>query len=100
MSTQVRYILKQVGQDTEESAARAAFQPGMNLYGYCQGIFGRDSYGIKTIVKVYNNSIVVTEIVWYYTNQKYFNVTKTASVDSWVELLISSNTSLDEGNAD
>jgi hypothetical protein len=94
------YILNQAGQNTEESAARAAFRPGMYLYGYCMGIFGRNSYGVKTIVKVDGNLIVVTEMVWDYTKQKYINVTNTANVDSWVELLISSNTSLAEGNAD
>lgn len=34
---------------------------GMILYGYCQGEFGRDTYGSKTIEAVSRDWIVVRE---------------------------------------
>jgi hypothetical protein len=82
----MKYILKQKSK-SDENLAREAFKPGMILYGYCGGIFGRDSHGNKTIVEVdvTHNSIMVLE-----SNGAY----NTAFVESWVGLLESSNSSL------
>jgi hypothetical protein len=36
----------------EEADAKSQFKPGVHLYGYCCGAFGRDSYETKTIVAI------------------------------------------------
>jgi len=54
-------VLKQRGQDDVEALARQVFVPGMFLYGYCGGLFGRDSYGDKQIVSVGGDYITVRE---------------------------------------
>lgn len=80
------YFLKQKGFNDEEQKAKRAFQPGMELYGYCGGIFGRDSYDIKTIKEVNGNQIICFNSEGHYVS---------GVVDSWVSLLESSNLSLE-----
>lgn len=45
-------ILKQKGMTNDSSEALTLLKPGMELYGFLGGLFGRDSYGVKTIVMV------------------------------------------------
>lgn len=44
--------------------------PGTKLYGYCNGYFGRDSYGEKTVIAlgVYNDNN------WAVAEEKYFDM--------------------------
>lgn len=79
-----KYILKQRGEKDEELLARQAFQSGMKLYGYCHGLFGRDSYGIKTIVSINGDIITVEE-------EGSYNSSQMRDPFSWVDLLKSSN---------
>jgi len=44
--------LKQRGENEWLSQAVGLLTPGLVLYGYCGGRFGRDSYGDKVIKKV------------------------------------------------
>lgn len=76
--------LKQRGEGFGQAKFRSQFQPGMTLYGYCCGIFGRDSYGDKVIQAVYSNGIVVKEDGHIIA----------VDVDDWKGLLESSNEAL------
>ena len=80
-----KIILKQKGRPSEEAEARNEFQVGKELYGYCLGIFGR-SYGTKVVESIGEYSICVAE------NESILY----GQVDSWVELLKSSNESLEQ----
>ena len=86
-----KYVLNQKSANGEEAEARAAFSVGMELYGYCGGIFGRDSHGTKTILRIEGNSIQVREQHWVNSEKTFLNI---AEVRSWVELLGDSNDSL------
>lgn len=79
------YVLKQYKEDTEEAKAKRAFKPGMTLYGYCCGYFGRSSYGDKKIIEIFGNKIEVEE-----DGVRFY-----ADVESWKDLLESSNQELD-----
>jgi len=79
------YVLKQKEVEGEEAEAKMAFRPGMKLYGYCGGIFGRDSYDIKTIFEIHPKQIQVINSEGLY---------QTGNVSSWVKLLEDSNESL------
>jgi len=84
------YILKQKGSTNKESLARSAFRVGDTLYGYCQGIFGRDSYGNKRIISIEGDYIYVVEDT--FNGPSYNN----GQVSSWADLLESSNRSCEE----
>lgn len=92
------YVLKQFKGVGSESKARAAFQPGMYLYGYCCGHFGRDSYGKKLIIKITRTSIEVIENGCH--NGEIRKISNscdtTTNYFSWVELLESSNRDLED----
>lgn len=78
--------LKQRDICDQELAARLELKPGMFLYGYCGGRFGRDSFGDKEIVSVDMHSLVVRED----------GVLRTSfDIDSWVDLIKSSNDSIE-----
>lgn len=83
----MKYILKQRNLDSEESLARSQFQVGMEIYGYCCGYFGRDSYGIKTIMSIDGNHMTVRD------GDRTFG---SGEIGSWVALLKSSNDALRE----
>ena len=83
------FVLKQRGQDDEESLARSAFRVGMFLYGYCGGLFGRDSYGEKEIVGLHGNTIIVKE------KDGSTHSGTVEGVFKWKYLLISSNNDCD-----
>lgn len=84
-----KYVLRQFAKTDDESLAKAAFHPGMYLYGYCCGFFGRDSYGKKLIIKITDDSIEVVE------NSVRNSADTTTSYFSWVDLLESSNRDLE-----
>jgi hypothetical protein len=46
------------GLSKEQAQAKAQLQSGVILYGYCGGIFGRDSYGNKMVQKVEGNTLL------------------------------------------
>ena len=77
--------------ENKDLKARNAFHPGLILYGYCCGIFGRDSYGPKKILSVSGKYLTVRD--------KNGSV-QTGSVGSWTELLKSSNHDLNSGDHD
>lgn len=56
-----KFVLRQEGENDEDSQAKAALVPGLKLYGFMGGLFGRDSYGTKTIVSVHHDHIVARE---------------------------------------
>lgn len=76
--------------DEENALARSLLVPGATLYGYCNGFFGRDSYGDKTIVEVVGNVLCVREENGALNSAVIPN-------DSWVELVESSNRWLEDG---
>ncbi len=79
--------LKQRLDDDEQHLARIQLTPGTELYGYCGGIFGRDSYGTKTVLSTTSNSILVEE----------FNGLKLeVVVEDWIQLIEDSNSYLDD----
>lgn len=84
-----KYVLKQRGSEDKESLARQAFMPGMFLYGYCGGMFGRDSYGPNEIVSIVGNCITVK-----YGNH-YMNAVIDGDLYKWSELLADSNSDVD-----
>jgi hypothetical protein len=90
------YILKQRGQEDEEVSARRAFGPGMFLYGYCRGLFGRDSYGPKQILSVH----AVSAGQDYITVREKGGYVLTGQIDgkiyTWRGLLESSNNDCDD----
>lgn len=81
MVVKMEYVLKQATEKTENYKARKVFAVGMTLYGYCGGIFGRDSYGDKKIVQIIGDYIEVEEN----------GVTNYATVKNWIALLEDSN---------
>lgn len=76
------YVLEQYSEQGEEAKAKRAFTPGMELYGYCCGVFGRDSYDTKTIKEIKGSTI-------YAVNSD--GALCSGHVYSWVDLLESSN---------
>jgi len=82
--SETQYVLKQRKHRTEDDKAREAFNRGMWLYGYCNGIFGSDSFEDKQIVEVIGNYIEVK-------NEE--GITRTAIIDEggWIQLLEASN---------
>lgn len=84
-------ILKQKGLNDEESAAKAQIVPGISLYGFCCGYFGRDWTGEKVVTSVVGNVIHVVE-------EKYSGPVHMSSfeITSWVDLIKSSNRDLEE----
>jgi len=82
----MEYVLRQARIKNEaEDKARAAIQPGMILYGYCCGYFGRDSYEDKLVIDIIGDHIEVRD---------ENGVEQIAEVKSWMELLKSSNEEL------
>ena len=88
----MKYILKQKGIKNEDILAKNALFVGMKLYGYCGGLFGRDSYGEKEIVEIHENYLVVK-----YDNHMY---TTSFAIDgkihTWAGLIEDSNSALEE----
>lgn len=85
-----KYVLKQRGEaehSAEELMAKSAFTVGAELYGFCCGIFGRDSYGVKKIIEMRRGDHIVVLEDGFHKNGKVY---------SWVELLESSNQFLEE----
>lgn len=66
----------------EEQRAYNCIQPGMSLYGYCGGRFGRDSYGDKLVVSKTYEYVTVLEDGVQHSSFK---------ISSWVDLVKSSN---------
>ena len=56
-----KFVLRQEGENDEDAQAKAVLLPGMKLYGFMCGLFGRDSYGTKTILSVHHDHIVARE---------------------------------------
>lgn len=56
-----KFVLRQLGENDEDAQAKAALVPGLKLYGFMRGLFGRDSYGEKTILSVHHDHIVARE---------------------------------------
>jgi hypothetical protein len=83
----MKYVLEQKKAKGREAEARAAFSVGMELYGYCCGIFGRDSYDTKRILAIDDDRIICI-------NSDARSIS--GNVYSWVELLESSNNFLIE----
>lgn len=83
-----KYILRQRPETNDEDAARNAVKPGMILYGYCCGFFGRDSYEDKVVLEIVGNYIKVKGC-----DTSYINFGK---IDSWVDLVNFSNSALSE----
>lgn len=84
------YQLKQVNKsdlNQDQLIAREAFKPGLSIYGFCCGYFGRDSYGEKVIVEVGPDYLVVRENG--VTCQSF-------EINNWLELLNSSNNDAEE----
>ena len=79
------------GKDLE---AYQSIQPGMVLYGYCCGKFGRDSYGDKVVVRKTTDSLEVQE-----ETRDGRRCTNWAEMrpDDWFDLVESSNSWLEEG---
>lgn len=75
------------GLTSKELEAYNSIKPGMYLYGYCGGRFGRDSYGDKLVVSKTIDSVTVME-----------DGVKNCSfqIHSWLDLVNSSNSSLKE----
>ena len=72
--------------------ARAFLVKGAELYGYLNGLFGRDSYGVKTIINIFSDHLVVKDedgitMVSLKIDGKRF---------SWSEIVKASNDSLAE----
>jgi hypothetical protein len=88
----MKHILKQK-EDTEEYQAMSAIKPGMKLYGYCGGLFGRDSHGEKTVVDVHKDHLIVTEN-GHTIVSKYI----TGNTFSYVQLIKDSNEALEANN--
>lgn len=86
----MKYVLKQKG-DTEESQARNAIKPGMVLYGYCGGAFGRDSYGDKIVLEVHEDHLVVREEGFTRTS-----FTIDGDIRTWADLIKDSNECLEQ----
>ena len=87
-----KYVLKQ-REDSDETNARNAIRPGNLLFGYCGGLFGRESYGDKKVVSVHSDHLVVTE-------DGHTLVSRTIDGESytWAGLILDSNNSLEEDN--
>jgi hypothetical protein len=77
------YVLKQYKKSDDQSRARRAFDIGMMLYGYCGGVFGRDSYEDKKIVNIFGNVIeaIDEDGVTHFSRE----------IDDWKNLLEESN---------
>lgn len=87
-------ILRQKGQESwtkAEYEAKLQVQPGVTLYGYCCGIFGRDSYGDKTVISVAGNTLIC---------KTERGVMICGDVHSWIDLITSSNEALAEYEGD
>lgn len=96
----MKYVLKQRGDaelNNEELQAKSVFRVGMELYGYCCGVFGRDSYGVKKVTKIQGNYIHVEEKEWDTSLSADVMCERVGNVYSWVDLLESSNTALESG---
>lgn len=81
-----QYVLRQRETDDEEILARQAFQPGLYLYGYCGGLFGRDAYGPNLILEIKGNDIIVKD-----ENGNIMIGTIDGNLFTWKELLQDSN---------
>jgi hypothetical protein len=53
--------LRQKNDNNEEVKARNLIKPGMELYGYLGGLFGRESFGTKRVSSVYDDHIIAVE---------------------------------------
>lgn len=69
-----------------------SIQPGMVLYGYCCGKFGRDSYGDKVVVRKTIDYLEVQER----RDDQRFNNSASMQADDWYDLVESSNSWLKE----
>ena len=72
-----------------EQRVKDSLKPGMYLYGYCGGVFGRESYGDKKILSIGDEHITVEELGI---------VKHSTPIKSWQQLVTNSNTALDEDN--
>jgi len=73
--------------DPEQFESRDSIKPGMILYGYCEGRFGRDSYGEKKVLEVHEDHVVVMEDG---------HVLTSFTINDWTSLVESSNGALEE----
>jgi len=87
----MKYILKQEDGYNNESLARAAIERGMYLYGYCNGMFGRDSYGKKLILEVMSNHVIVLE-----DGHTILGAEMDGKIFTWAALIESSNKTFEE----
>jgi hypothetical protein len=53
--------LKQRSFKNDEFQAKSQLQPGVEIYGFLHGLFGRDSYGVKVIMEVKDDHIIAKE---------------------------------------
>ena len=85
-----KYVLNQTRDGANE--ARDAFRPGLKLFGFCCGHFGRDSYDVKTIVSVTDFNVTVID------SRGCVGISRDLKGDDWEKLLESSNRDLATGN--
>lgn len=85
-----KFILKQKGipDSQDEIDARNCIQPGMILYGYCCGYFGRDSYANKKIISIDGREITVRD--------ENGVISTSYKITSWVDLVESSNKDMEQ----
>jgi hypothetical protein len=81
-------ILKQRNIKDKEVLAKSLIQPGMYLYGYCGGRFGRDSYDDKLVLSVSNNQVTV--------RNENGRIENSFEIHSWVDLVEDSNMYLEQ----
>ena len=86
-------ILKQKGMHDDEVRSRLQIQPGLKLYGFCGGLFGRDSWGEKTVVAVRDNRIDFLEYDELGTSREV-----DGDIYTWAGLIKDSNRELEMGD--
>lgn len=86
----MKLVFRQRDIEDSQLEAKALLKPGMTLYGYCGGVFGRDSYGDKTILLIKDNTIVVKE----QQGSKWLR-SESYEIYDWKELIIESNSALE-----
>lgn len=84
-------ILKQRTDYEPELYARSLIVPGMELYGFLGGLFGRDSYGIKKVIEVRAETIIAMEDCVRITSR-----TIDGNLYTWQSIVQMSNESLEE----
>jgi hypothetical protein len=76
-------VLRQKGLNSAQSKAKAQIVPGVILYGYCGGRFGRDSYGEKIVIRVNDDNTILAE--------EDGRATNSFEIKDWVALIEDSN---------